>query len=55
MNLIEDADIQYFSENEGNLNEVGDETEDESGDKSSGEEDGALLDDESIEDYLDEN
>lgn len=30
VNLIEDADIQYFLENEGNLNEVSSETEDES-------------------------
>jgi len=55
MILIEDADIQYLSENEGNLNKVGDEAKDESGGKSSGEEDDVLLDDESIEDYLDEN
>jgi len=55
MSLIEDADIQYLSENEGNLNEIGDEAKDENGEKSSGEEDNALLDDESIEDYLDEN
>lgn len=53
--LIEDADIQYLTENKGNLNDVGDGVEDESGDKSSGEEDDALLDDESLEDYLDEN
>ncbi len=55
MSLIEDADIQYLSENEGNLNEIGDEAKDENGGKSSGEEDEVLLDDESIEDYLDEN
>jgi len=55
MKLIEDADIQYLSENEGNLNEVGGEAEDESGGESSGEEDDVLLDDESLEDYLDEN
>lgn len=55
MKLIEDADIQYLSENEGSLNDIGSEAEDESGEESSGEEDDALLDDESIEDYLDEN
>ena len=54
MALIKDADIQYLSGNEGNLNEVGNETGDESGEEPSGEDD-TLLDDESIEDYLDEN
>ena len=53
MDLIEDADIQYLTENKGNLNDVSDGAEDESGEESSGED--AILDDESIEDYLDES
>ena len=50
MELIEDADIQYLTENKGNLNDIDGETEDESG-----EEDSGILDDEDIEDRIDEN
>lgn len=44
MELIEDADIQYLTENKGNLNDIGGELE---GD--------GILEDEDIEDRLDEN
>ena len=54
MALIEDADISYLSGNEGTLNGLSQDVQSENGEDPGTEED-QLLDDESLEDFIDEN
>ena len=59
MGLIEDAEIIYFTDSEGTLNESLEEDETQSSEDQSSEEDeetgqDKLLDDESLEDFIDE-